>query len=60
MAHGGKRPGAGSKPMPPGQRRKMRSFRLSPRVVEFLDLIPDGERSPLVDRALTRAFFGEL
>lgn len=34
--HGGKREGAGRPPLPAGERKAMRSFKLSPDIIEFL------------------------
>lgn len=54
MPRGGKREGAGAKPMPPEQRRVMLSIRIAPKVRAYLDVCKHGPTAT-VERALLRS-----
>lgn len=51
---GGKRPGAGRKPLPPGERKVRRMVWLRPRTAAFLDAVrlPDETYGEAIDRLI--------
>lgn len=52
---GGKRPGAGAKPKPPGEKVKRFVISLSPEAAAKWEAITPGERSAMVEKMLMEA-----
>ena len=55
MPRGGKRAGAGAKPMDPEKRRKMVAMRLAPEVRAYLGQCATGTATATVEAAITRS-----